>query len=176
MTDVTSYSYDSSKKEFVSYDTPNIVKKKAQYVQTKGFAGSMFWELSTDKVGADSLVGTSHSVYGTLDQTQNHISYPNSKYDNLRNNFGQGGGSNPGTTVTPTTTPTPTTTKTTTTPTSSPTGGSGSCAGVGAWSSAIAYTGGQTATYGGHLWTAKWWTQNDTPGGAAGVWTDNGAC
>jgi hypothetical protein len=57
----------------VSYDTPNIVKAKAQYVQNKGLAGSMFWELSTDKVGAGSLVGTSHSVYGTLDQTQNHI-------------------------------------------------------------------------------------------------------
>jgi hypothetical protein len=28
----------------------------------------------------------------------------------------------------------------------------------------------------GHLWTAKWWTEADTPGGAAGVWTDNGAC
>ncbi|CDO70253.1 hypothetical protein BN946_scf184942.g53 [Trametes cinnabarina] len=28
----------------------------------------------------------------------------------------------------------------------------------------------------GHLWTAKWWTQGDTPGGQAGVWTDDGAC
>ena len=49
----------------------------------------------------------------------------------------------------------------------------------------------------GHLWTAKWWTQNETPGGecfssdpthaafiyvsisaagASGVWTDDGAC
>ena len=33
----------------------------------------MFWELSTDKVGADSLVGTTHGVFGTLDSTQNHI-------------------------------------------------------------------------------------------------------
>jgi GH18 family chitinase len=28
-TDVTSYSYDAAKREFVSYDTPNIVKMKA---------------------------------------------------------------------------------------------------------------------------------------------------
>ncbi len=45
-----------------------------------------------------------------------------------------------------------------------------------AWSATTAYTGGTVVTYGGHTWTAKWWTQGDTPGGAAGVWTDNGAC
>ncbi|KAH7098575.1 glycoside hydrolase [Auriculariales sp. MPI-PUGE-AT-0066] len=65
---------------------------------------------------------------------------------------------------------------TTTSSSSTATPTSGSCAGVAAWSSAIAYTGGQQVTYNGHLWTAKWWTQADTPGGAAGVWTDNGAC
>ena len=58
---------------------------------------------------------------------------------------------------------------------SAPTAG-GSCAGVAAWTSSVAYVGGQTAVYGGHLWTAKWWTQADIPGGAAGVWTDSGAC
>jgi chitinase len=76
----------------------------------------------------------------------------------------------------PTSTIGTTTTKTTSTPTNTPTGGSGGCSGVSAWSSGVAYTGGQKVTYGGHLWTAKWWTQADTPGGAAGVWTDNGSC
>jgi chitinase len=47
---------------------------------------------------------------------------------------------------------------------------------VAAWSSESTYNGGATATYNGHLWTAKWWTYNDVPGGPAGVWTDNGAC
>ncbi|KAF4607345.1 hypothetical protein EYR38_001413 [Pleurotus pulmonarius] len=69
-TDVTSYSYDAAKKELVSYDTPRIVTMKAQYVASKGLAGSMFWELSTDKVGSTSLVGTSAGVYGSLDTTQ----------------------------------------------------------------------------------------------------------
>jgi chitinase len=45
-----------------------------------------------------------------------------------------------------------------------------------AWNSGTAYTGGQEASYNGHDWTAKWWTQGDTPGGPAGVWTDDGAC
>ncbi|RDB26841.1 Chitinase 1 [Hypsizygus marmoreus] len=152
-----SYSYDSAKKELVSYDTPNIVKQKTQYINSKGLGGSMFWELSTDKVGSTSLVGTSVALLGTLDQTQNHIKFPSSKWDNLRNNFG-GGGS--GTTSAPPTT--------TTTP-------SGSCSGIAAWTSTTVYVGGQQATYAGHLWTAKWWTQGETPG-AADVWTDARAC
>ncbi|KAI0076286.1 class III chitinase [Panus rudis PR-1116 ss-1] len=59
-------------------------------------------------------------------------------------------------------------------PTTGPT--AGSCANVAAWSSTSVYTGGQQVTYNGHLWTAKWWTQGDTPGGSAGAWADNGAC
>ncbi|KAG5635930.1 hypothetical protein H0H81_009643 [Sphagnurus paluster] len=86
-TDGSSYSYDALKREFVSYDTPNIVKLKAKYIKAQGLAGSMFWELSTDKVGELSLVGTSAKALGPLDQTPNHISYPNSKWDNLRRNF-----------------------------------------------------------------------------------------
>ncbi|KAH8103287.1 glycoside hydrolase family 18 protein [Cristinia sonorae] len=167
LTDVTSYSYDSAKKELVSYDTPHIVQLKAQYVSSKGLAGTMFWDLSTDKTGSSSLVQTAASVYGTLDQTQNHIHFPNSKWDNIRSNMGSV--SNPGS---PTSAPPPPPTG----PTGSPGGGSGSCAGVAAWASGSVYTGGQTAVFNGHLWTAKWWTQGDTPGGAAGVWTDNGAC
>ena len=46
MTDVASYSYDSSKRELVSYDTPNIAKVKAQYVLSKGLGGQMFWDVS----------------------------------------------------------------------------------------------------------------------------------
>ncbi|KAL1694011.1 glycoside hydrolase family 18 and carbohydrate-binding module family 5 protein [Schizophyllum commune] len=157
-TSVASYSYDSSKREFVSYDTPNIAKAKAQYVASNGLAGTMFWELSTDKIGADSLVGTTHGVFGTLDSTQNHINYPNSKWDNIRSNLGQGGSGTP----------------TTTSGGSTPTGGN--CAGVSAYNAATAYTGGQTCTYNGHLWTAKWWTQGETPSASSDVWTDSGAC
>ncbi|KAK7049841.1 Chitinase 4 [Paramarasmius palmivorus] len=89
MTDVTSYSYDANKKELVSYDTPNIIKAKTQYVNANGLAGTMFWELSSDKKGADNLIATAGSVLGALDQTQNHINYPNSKWDNIRSNMGQ---------------------------------------------------------------------------------------
>ncbi|EUC62600.1 carbohydrate-binding domain protein [Rhizoctonia solani AG-3 Rhs1AP] len=48
--------------------------------------------------------------------------------------------------------------------------GTGQCAGVAAYGAATVYTG-------GHLWTAKWWTQYETPStGGSGVWQDDGAC
>lgn len=72
----------------------------------------------------------------------------------------------------PTVTPAPTGTVSPT-PTSTP---GGSCSGVAPWNSTIAYTGGSQVTFNGSLWQAKWWTENDTPGGAAGVWVSLGSC
>ncbi|GHF95500.1 glycoside hydrolase family 19 protein [Streptomyces filamentosus] len=46
---------------------------------------------------------------------------------------------------------------------------------VGAWNSGQVYTGGMTASYNGHNWYAKWWTQNERPG-SSDVWRDEGAC
>ncbi|MCX5380062.1 glycoside hydrolase family 19 protein [Streptomyces sp. NBC_00091] len=48
----------------------------------------------------------------------------------------------------------------------------------GAWTSSAVYTGGASASHGGHNWQAKWWTQGETPGttGQWGVWSDQGAC
>ncbi|WP_373307099.1 glycoside hydrolase family 19 protein [Streptomyces longisporoflavus] len=43
------------------------------------------------------------------------------------------------------------------------------------WNSSSVYTGGNTASYNGHNWTAKWWTQNETPG-RSDVWADAGTC
>ena len=48
---------------------------------------------------------------------------------------------------------------------SSPTS-SGACAGVAAWNSQTAYTGGSQVTYDGDLWTAAYWTYDDVPGGS----------
>jgi chitinase len=72
--------------------------------------------------------------------------------------------------ATPPTNPPPTTGS----PTPPP--GGGSCT-APAWNSSTAYTGGQQVSYGGHKWTAKWWTQGDVPGAnSQNVWTDNGSC
>ncbi|KAJ1024838.1 hypothetical protein NDA16_002878 [Ustilago loliicola] len=84
-----SWSYDSAKREFISYDTPENVLLKCQYIRQKRLRGAMFWELSGDATkaqgGADrSLVALTAKNMGTLDATLNHISYPFSKWDNVK--------------------------------------------------------------------------------------------
>lgn len=82
---ISSYCYDGSTHTLVSYDTPSIVAKKAAYMKKKGLAGAMFWDLSDDKTGPDSLVATVTKGLGRLDSTRNHLRYPGSKWDNMRN-------------------------------------------------------------------------------------------
>lgn len=79
------YSYNSGTKELISYDTADMVSKKVAYLKGKGLGGSMFWEISADRTDAKSLVGTSASSLGSLDSTQNLLSYPNSVFDNIKN-------------------------------------------------------------------------------------------
>jgi chitinase len=48
-----------------------------------------------------------------------------------------------------------------------------------AWSASAVYVGGNTASQNGHNYTAKWWTQNESPAVRSGqwdVWADNGVC
>jgi GH18 family chitinase/chitodextrinase len=82
-------------------------------------------------------------------------------------------------TAAPTTAPTATPV-TTAAPTATPTAtaGTGSCASVVAWNSATAYSGGAVVSYNGRKFSAKWWTQGNTPSAADqwGPWKDEGAC
>ncbi|KAJ3876901.1 glycosyl hydrolases family 18-domain-containing protein [Lentinula edodes] len=167
-TDVTSYSYNPTTEELVSYDTPNIVKMKAQYVNANGLAGAMYWDLIrinyADTADAStSLVQNVLTEFSTLDDTLNHIDYPDSEWDNIKSNITGSSTTAPTSTSTTSASSSSTGTGTTTSTGASPTGACGSAA---AWSSAIAYNGGSEVTYDGQLWEAQWWTENDTPGGA----------
>jgi chitinase len=102
-----SWSYDSGSRTMISYDTPAIIAKKAGLITSLGLGGGMWWESSADKTGADSLITTvstasmkcggvfaNESQYvsnvggvGALDQSANVLSYPASKYDNLKSGF-----------------------------------------------------------------------------------------
>ncbi|KAI9010921.1 glycoside hydrolase family 18 protein [Phycomyces nitens] len=50
------------------------------------------------------------------------------------------------------------------------------CSGVPDWTTGTAYITNDTVLFGSKIWRAKWWTTNDVPGGAAGVWVGFGSC
>lgn len=50
------------------------------------------------------------------------------------------------------------------------------CASTLPWSPSVAYTGGGNVYYNNAIWRAKWWSQNDVPGGIAGVWEKVESC
>ena len=81
------YSYDSSAREMISFDTVEMVQKKVGYVKETGLGGSMFWEASGDRTDGGSLIGASAASLGGLEGSQNLLAYPDSVYDNLRAGF-----------------------------------------------------------------------------------------
>ncbi|KAJ5923825.1 chitinase [Penicillium verhagenii] len=91
---IASYSYDSSASILISYDTPAIAQLKAQYIQSKGLGGGMWWESSADKNGTDSLITTQvvteFGGFSSLDQSPNQLSYNGSKYANMVAGFPSG--------------------------------------------------------------------------------------
>lgn len=82
-----SWSYDPAAREFVSYDTPEVIRQKVDYIKQNRLGGAMFWELSADHHGDHprSLLSTVYQNLGSaLDSTPNHLRYPTSQYDNIR--------------------------------------------------------------------------------------------
>ncbi|KAI1357156.1 hypothetical protein F5Y08DRAFT_347215, partial [Xylaria arbuscula] len=64
--------------------------KKVTYLQSKGLGGTMFWEASGDRPDNRSLIAAAYHAQGgsgSLEKTQNLLSYPNSKYDNIKKNL-----------------------------------------------------------------------------------------
>lgn len=89
---VSSYSYDPVKRELMTYDSPMVIDRKADYVAENRLGGAMFWESSSDhNVEHDrSLVGTvakSLRRHAPLDKSPNHLYYPTSVYENVRKGF-----------------------------------------------------------------------------------------
>lgn len=82
-----SWSYDPEKRLMVSYDSQEIAERKATFIKNEGLGGAMWWESSADKPGDRSLIGTVVHCLQDIDRSNNTLSYPESKYDNLRNGF-----------------------------------------------------------------------------------------
>ena len=103
--EAANYCYNSGSRLFISYDTLEIARKNGEYIKFKGLGGGMWWELSGDKQGDDSLISTvcfivhPHFIIlltlnlqvvstlggtGALDKSDYQLSYPISKYDNSK--------------------------------------------------------------------------------------------
>ncbi|KIJ60823.1 carbohydrate-binding module family 5 protein, partial [Hydnomerulius pinastri MD-312] len=138
-------------------------------------AGSGYVSASTIATIIEQTMADYSSFGGVMlwDASQ---AYANGRYDLAVKAALTGGTVVAPTTTSQTTTTTTTTSTSTTAATTTTAVGTGSCSAVAPWQSTVAYVGGDQVTYDGDLWTAKWWTESDTPGGAAGVWTDDGAC
>ena len=79
-----SWSFDNKNGELVSYDTVESGRRKAGYLVGKGLGGAVFWEASGDRQGEGSLVGAVAGEMGRLEGGMNWLSYPVSRYDNIR--------------------------------------------------------------------------------------------
>ncbi|KAK4132673.1 glycoside hydrolase family 18 protein, partial [Trichocladium antarcticum] len=85
-----SFCYRPDRRVLVSYDTVDIARRKAHYIRECGLGGGMWWESSADKEGPESLIGNVVDVLGgphALEWKENCITYPHTKYDNLRAGF-----------------------------------------------------------------------------------------
>jgi len=101
---IAAWSYDSSKREMISFDDDVVGKWKAEWIIKEEFGGAMYWELSGDKTGWEergrdgmdggdgkayvpgkSLVEVVKEAFGTLDASPNWLQYNESRFDNMRN-------------------------------------------------------------------------------------------
>lgn len=84
---IASVSYDSKKKELISFEGRATAQLKTQYLLKKGLGGAFYWEASGDKSGSNSIVRTVGRNLGGLEQSKNLLTYPKSIYDNIRKNM-----------------------------------------------------------------------------------------
>jgi chitinase len=147
------------------------------YATGKKLARFTFWSVNRDRQCATADPGTTSGTCSSVAQSD----WEFTKYSAA---FAGGAVTTPvsstptvTSTSTPTTTPTVTPTLTPTPTTTGTPGGTGQCTGVAAWSATGTYVNGDLASYGGHLWKAKWWTYGEVPGRqGVDVWADQGAC
>jgi chitinase len=120
------------------------------YATSHGLARYTNWSVNRDRQCADPQQSTTSGTCSSVPQTAWEFTKYSARF----------AGATPPTGV-------PTSPSATTPP------AGGSC--PAAWSAGAVYVGGSTASYNGHKFTAKWWTQGETPGNHD-VWADNGAC
>jgi chitinase len=79
-----SWSYDPRTREAVSYDNPKAAKVKTAYLLSKNLGGGRVRKSWGDKTGTASLIRTVAKGVPNMDPTNNLLSYPASRYDNIK--------------------------------------------------------------------------------------------
>ncbi|BBA98514.1 putative chitinase [Actinacidiphila reveromycinica] len=158
---------------FTLADAQTVESFAAQH----GVGRLAFWSVNRDQ----PCSGTANSLSTCSEISQNSFAFTDAFLPFAGGSGGTttGGATTGGTTTGGTTTGGSGTTGGTTTGGTGTTGGSGGTTCTAAsWSSSQVYTGGDTVSWNGHDWLAKWWTQGEEPGttGEWGVWSDQGAC
>jgi chitinase len=123
------------------------------YATSHGLARYTYWSVNRDRQCADPNQSTTSGTCSSVPQSAWEFTKYTARF----------AGATPPTTI-PTTSPT----------TSNP----GTCT-IAAWSATAVYTAGNQVSQNGHKYTAKWWTQNESPATHSGqwdVWADNGTC
>jgi chitinase len=123
------------------------------YATSHGLARYTYWSVNRDRQCADPNQSTTSGTCSSVPQTAWEFTKYTARFAG----------------ATPPTTP-PTTSPTTSNP--------GTCT-VPAWNATAVYTAGNQVSQNGHKYTAKWWTQNESPATHSGqwdVWADNGPC
>jgi len=88
---IASWSYNNASQTMISYDTPEVIEQKTEYIKARRLGGAMWWETSGDKSSAsnNSLIDMAARTLGgkgnsNMQKSNNCLDYPQSKYDNLR--------------------------------------------------------------------------------------------
>jgi chitinase len=75
----------------ISYDTPEIVAGKIEFIKTNGLGGGMWWDASGDRHKDDPGSLIAQVVHGLgggngdgMEKTQNVLNFPQSSYDNIK--------------------------------------------------------------------------------------------
>ncbi|WP_198664459.1 glycosyl hydrolase family 18 protein [Jiangella endophytica] len=144
---LASWSYDGT--EFWSFDDPWLVDKKADYITAGGFGGAMWWDLAGDYQNElVGLMGSRLATGGPGDPGGGDVSGGDVSGGDVSGGDASGGDD----------------------------GGPQACA-APAWDRTAVYVGGDQVSYDGHHWTARHWTQGDTPAPSEwGPWRDDGPC
>jgi chitinase len=87
---VSAYSYDETQRLLISYDSPETVKTKINYIKSKNLGGVMSWSIDSD-VQTTSNRSLSNVIFSELTNgnnlqiTANKIKFKNSTYINIKN-------------------------------------------------------------------------------------------